>query len=322
MGGGANDNRKTQQQLAGSIGNAALDTFEQGPPVYNQSLYTPFSGATQGGLAGILSGVNNYGSGQFQAANDYAGGLIDRGGMTQGQQAATGTINDATQGYGSLYNALGGPTMAEDALGATARGDNLGGSNPYFRSALDQAVNDTASDVNAYLGSMGRIGSNVQDQTLTREIGNLRTNAMNQNYETERDRQMQALSAIQGAEGQQFGQQAQSLAGMLGGAGQAIGAEQQGVSNALGAAGMLPQLYQNQFTPQNTQIGAGQILDEKAKEKTLADFDLFNRTQNADMPWQQQYANLYRTLNPNDEQPANPFTTALGIGGGLASLFL
>lgn len=81
-------------------------------------------------------------------------------------------------------------------LSNIAQGQYLNGANPYFEQNLQNGIQDVTAQVNASLGGSGRLGSNLQVEDLTRQIGQLSTGARSQQYETERDRQMQAIQAL------------------------------------------------------------------------------------------------------------------------------
>lgn len=90
-----------------------------------------------------------------------------------------------------------GRSLSEGELMATARGDYLGGSNPYLQDVLDNAAEDTTADFGAAFGSAGRFGGSGHAGSLSKSLATTRTEALNKNYETERDRQLQALGAIE-----------------------------------------------------------------------------------------------------------------------------
>lgn len=87
---------------------------------------------------------------------------------------------------------------ALSSLGGVARGDYLNNSNPYFEANLQKTLNDTSSGINAGLGASGRLGSNLQVQSLSEGLGNVSNAARSQQYETERDRQVQAAGMLPG----------------------------------------------------------------------------------------------------------------------------
>lgn len=138
-------------------------------------------------------------------------------------QLATGTSNAYKAGpkvfNQSLYAGVGPTTQNawQSTLGAAnngdytngvngalssfsniARGDYLQNGNPYFEQNLAKTLNDTSSGINAGLGASGRLGSNLQIQSLSEGLGNVSNAARSQNYETERDRQVQAAGMLPG----------------------------------------------------------------------------------------------------------------------------
>lgn len=93
------------------------------------------------------------------------------------------------------------PGMIEESLGATARGENIGKSNPYISAMLDKAVDDTRSDVNAQFSGSGRYGSNIHAEQLTESLGGLRTKVLGNQIDKDLAAQRDALSRISGERG-------------------------------------------------------------------------------------------------------------------------
>lgn len=127
-----------------------------------------------------------------------------KGAPVFGQQLYTGlsgTTNNA------LTNTLGASSNSDystgvnNAIGQTANiagGAYLNGGNPYFEAGLSKTLNDTASGINASLGGSGRLGSNLQVQSLAEGLGNVSNSSRQQNYENEYSRMMQAQQQLPG----------------------------------------------------------------------------------------------------------------------------
>ena len=123
---------------------------------------------------------------------------------TFGQQLYTGQGGTTTNALTNTLGAANNPAYSQginDSIGQTAKiagGQYLNGGNPYFEANLGKTLNDTASGINAGLGSSGRLGSNLQVQSLAEGLGNVSNQARSQNYETEYSRMMQAQQALPG----------------------------------------------------------------------------------------------------------------------------
>lgn len=97
----------------------------------------------------------------------------------------------------TTQRALAGSSVQNQAKGLL--GDTLAGnylspdSNPYLKANVDRALGDVTAKVNSTFGGAGRYGSGINQQVLARELGNTATQAYGQNYDAERNRQMQGL---------------------------------------------------------------------------------------------------------------------------------
>lgn len=127
-----------------------------------------------------------------------------KGPSTFNQQLYTGFGNgtqNALNGTLSASNNADYTQGINNSIGQTsniAGGAYLNGGNPYFQANLDKTLNDTASGINASLGGSGRLGSNLQVQSLAEGLGNVSNTARSQNYENEYSRMMQAQQALPG----------------------------------------------------------------------------------------------------------------------------
>lgn len=253
------------------IGAGVQNAFQAGNRVYNNPLYAGLSAQTNAGIDSLYNTASKS-QGMFDGASAFAQGLIDKSGA---------------------------PSLTESNLMDVAKGEYLNGANPYFEANLAKAKDSTYADVMASLGGSGRTGSTIHMDELTGALGNLDNTARGQQYETERDRQMQALAAIEGQ-------------------------RQQGVSNAMGAATALPGLYSASLLPGQTMTQAGQMRDADAQAKLMADYDLFERQD----PYSHlsKYADLLTGIQGNQGVAAKPketpwWQTALGAATTIAGWF-
>jgi hypothetical protein len=249
----------------------------KGPQVFQQSLYAGAGPTTQSAWQNTLNASNN--------------------------PAFTGAVNKGLGYAGSLAGGSG-PSLTEQNLSGVANGNYLNGGDPFFEANLAKTLNETSSGINAGLGASGRLGSNLQLQSLSEGLGNVSNAARSQQYQTERDRQVQALGAIEGQ-------------------------RQQGVSNAFAAQAALPGLYQAGLLPSQVQgqVGAAQDADKQAALQ--GQYDLYSRNANADTDL---LAKLSSILAGNAQaggttqtttQPGQPWWQTLGGAAvGLGSLLL
>ena len=107
--------------------------------------------------------------------------------------------------------------------------------NPYFEQAVQQQADKTAADVQRQFGGLGRIGSAADTGALVDQIGNMRTQAMANNWNQNIANQRGILGDQSSLYGNLHRQSGQILSGQAG--------AQQG---ALAAA---PGAYNQQFLP-------------------------------------------------------------------------
>lgn len=179
-GGGGNNNSNTSstttsepwgpaQQPLKDIMAAAGNLFKAdvGNQIFPGSTVAPFSLPTQ---AAITKGVN------MASQGNPLGGLFNDSVMNGLQ---TGGMNS------QMSQAFG-------AIAPTASGSMLN-SNPFLNQALDFQSGKIADKVNDIFGSSGRQFSGAHAQALGNELAGLRYGAASQNYENERNRQMQGI---------------------------------------------------------------------------------------------------------------------------------
>lgn len=102
---------------------------------------------------------------------------------------------DALANIGNT-SGTGVSTAGQADLTSMANGDWATEGNPYWRSALDSGLSDAAAKVNSLASGQGRYGSGANQKLLATTTGNMLTNALNTNYNTERQNQLQATSIL------------------------------------------------------------------------------------------------------------------------------
>lgn len=197
-------------------------------------------------------------------------------GKTPGSMAsaAAPVVAGATQGFGA----------GNSQLMKTANGDYIGG-NQYLDQVLKNANGLTADAVNAQYSSAGRYGSGAHTTALAREIERQNTEALSNQYNTERTNQLNASGTLagQGFQGAQLAGQADAAA-----------AERAGL-----------------------QVAAGKAEDENAAATRLAPLAALQAQSGLTLP----VANAGGTSSGTSVQQSNPLTTGIGLGLTALSLF-
>ncbi len=82
--------------------------------------------------------------------------------------------------------------QAIDTILSTARGDFVGADNPAFNAFADRLTGDIGSRINAQFAGAGRTGSPANNEALGRGIGDALAPVAFQNFQTERQNQLEA----------------------------------------------------------------------------------------------------------------------------------
>lgn len=190
-------------------------------------------------------GVDLYKSGQ--GGNVYQGQRVgDLSGTT------TGAVNRLT-GAADMYNSdavnklATGDTSSATNLAGMANGSMIG-NNTAFNEALQNTLSNTANTINSSMSGAGRYGSGAHTGVMSNQLGQVATNAMANQYNTDVSNMMNANNQIDSAN-----------QGQLSG----LNSLYQGYSNAAG-----------------NQLAGGQLLDQNAQAKLDADRDKFAETDN------------------------------------------
>jgi hypothetical protein len=192
---------------------------------------------------------------------------------------ATDILQEGADGYRQGFQTgLGGLTK-------TATGENLDG-NPYLKSVLDTAGQETADQVNAQFSGAGRYGSAAHSKTLADEIGNQRQAAMMGNYNTERGYQNQAQSQMYGS-------------------GQAAG-------------NMAQQADQSRMFGANASLQAGQIRDQIEERKRMAPLAAMDYRRNAALGIGSQFGSQTQTSETPSNVPGMILGGAMMAGGAMS----
>lgn len=242
----------------------------QGFGAYPGNTVVPFSGQTSQALSGI-EGMANAGNPLGQAAQGQTLDVLNSGGMSDWQKQALGGAYDVAQGNNQI-NAVSGN------LGATAAGDYLGGRNPYFEQNLNTQSGQLADDINRSMDMMGRRASPAAGNAVAQGVGDFRNKAMQDNYNQERQLQMQAVNMLGQEQGSNIANQVNAGQGIF-------GAGNQAGQLAAQYAGLSPSVYEQQYQPMERLASVGAQNEDLATRQLQAQMDQYNINQQ--QPWNQ-----------------------------------
>jgi hypothetical protein len=360
------------QPLFSTSAKDAMNLYNSGSGgnTYTGSTVAPLSGTTMGGVNQLAQAGQGWdtsgtrplyqGLGAAAVSNPFIsqlGGTAGQLGDVAGgvQDIAGGSSHIGTGGdYRDIYGRAQAPSSAEGNLSDYASGKYLDpASNPYFSKALQDQLDNTASSVQSQFSGMGRYGSGANTGELTRQLGQLSTQAMSDQFSREQANQFAANQQIDAARNAgivnqlaavsgQTGVEGQNIANRLSGAGlqgnllssvgnmlaNAGGLYSTGIGQGLQSADAMSNLDQRNFTNQLTGAGAtlqaGGLLDQQAQKQLSDDVAKWYSLDNQD--WSRLgmlqsaaagAAGPYGTQVATSRQPVG----IGGILGGLGSLF-
>lgn len=262
-----NPQHQQSQAILGALGSGNM--LDAANPITDQAnslmgtlgrtTYDPSNSIMDQGT-GVYQGLLGQNIGPDNAATRNAQSVF--AGMTDG--------GVGTNRFEDIYNSAGQLSSAEQNLQSIAAGKSLMG-DPLFQEMLDAQSAKIADQVNSGFSAAGRYGSAAHAGTVGDSVGDFRRQAVLDNYAAERQRQLQAINAIdQGRLGRQGMQSsaAGSIAGIQGGnmdrnlgAAQMLGASgQQSIQNQMAEAarrqslgGALSQTGQQIFANQQSE---------------------------------------------------------------------
>lgn len=200
-----------------------------------------------------------------------------QGGMGQTAQQLTPQLAQGSN-FQNIYNQAGQPGAAQQYLSGTAGGEFLNGS-PYLNDIITQTNQKVGDSANALFAGSGRYGSGAHQGVLSDSIASNTSNLLNQNYQQERDRQLQAAGAISGEQQGRLGQQLGAASGLTQSQLGAAGLENQGFQNMLGMISQLPTIQGNKTYDANQQMQVGGQIDQAAQNQLN---DLISQWQKGD----------------------------------------
>jgi len=285
--------------LKGSMEEAAkLAQKNKGFGAYPGQAWTDYSPQTLSGLTTmeqLASQPNPF----YQPNADFTSGLV-------------------AGAYNPNANAQYATGIASGAQGITTEAayqDLYDNTNQYFNEALDTQSAALADDIARTFGGAS-FGSAASTGAVVDQVGDLRTQAMADQYNTEQAFKAGLLGDISGVQGQ-------NITNQLAAAGQLSAEQQLGVQNQIAGVGLSDSVYQSQYLPAAAMLGVGAAYDQKEMEKLQAQMSQYDIEQQ--QPW-----NLLAASYPyftgtgasssttTTEQPTDPWSTIIG-GGLLAS---
>lgn len=190
---------------------------------------------------------------------------FNQGGIGNAGNTAINGLQGIAGQYQDMYKNAGQGGAAEQYLTSTAKGDYLNGS-PYLEDIISKGASDTAGQVNNMFASGGRYGSVANQGALADSVTAQGNQLRNANYQTERDRQLAAGSALESAQQGRFGIQGNALSGAAGAQTGAAGLENQGFQNMLGMISQLPTIQGNKTYDAQQQQAVGGQIDSRTQE--------------------------------------------------------
>lgn len=295
----------------------------------------PWTGPTYAGMGDYTrGGVDNlYGAGNWDGS--VARSVIDQSMsnpfVDKLDELAGGVkaINVDSKLFSDLFDTAGGATNADTNLAGIARGDDLGSEgNRFFKDALTDSLQDAAGVVQSQMAGAGRLGSGANTGVLAKQLGNISTQAMSDQFVRDQARQLQASGMIDNARLGRMGIQqgaAQGKAGVeAGNADRALSADQlrgslysqggqlhgQGLDRALQASDMD---FQNGLAGARAQIDAGNIMDADQQAQLDDMMGLYYSLDNA--PWDRLNMLLGATQGAAGSYGTRSGTTRDSMGG-------
>lgn len=236
-------------------GQEGLNLYKSGVGgnTYLGSTVAPLSGTTMQGVNQLAGAGANWNTAQSRP-------------LFQGIGAQS--VSDPFVGkIAGAADRLSGPTSAQANLQDMASGKWLREGNPYFNARLEDQLADTAAQTRSLMSGSGRYGSDVSNRVLADRLGNLRTQALAEDWDRNLQAQLAATGQIDASKIGYAGTQGN----LYGAAGNLRGAGLDRATTAASAmAGLDQQSFANRLAGADATLKAGGILDDQA-QKLLSD---------------------------------------------------
>lgn len=315
----------------------------EGGDIFRDSTVVPWSQQSQQAMNTIESNANAN-SGRDGALSSQYQDIINRGGLTAAQQGAMTTLQgmpasglgDAqTRALGGLQNLASNPfnSYQQNALGNTQSTANSNfdiNANPAFQDVLKQAQGAARDSVNMSSAGAGRYGSGAHQGTLAREVGDLTSRMVGQEYNNWQNRRDAANTNLfnMGQTGIGTQMNANTGAANIGQQGFANRTNTQNAIFDMGQRGVdnLGDAYAGLNRPAQDLMQVGAMNEDLATRQMNDRLRVFNEQQNRG--WDQlgrlnAIASGAGSLGGTQTTAApgqNPFLTALGYGAGAGGL--
>lgn len=212
-----------------------------------------------------------------------SGGNVYQGDTTAGLGSMT---RGGIEGVQNVASGLPSTSFSRQNLGAMASGRYLKNGNPYFNKALSGQLDDTRDQVQSSFAGSGRYGSGANTGVLTKELGDIRYNAMSDQFNRDTQNMLTANNMID-----------------------------QSTSN----------LFQNKLTGKQAVIDAGRLQDASRQADLDANLQKFQATDNKDwtrlgllQSAASGAAGNYGTNTQIQKSGTNPLSMLGGIGSMVA----
>lgn len=291
--------------LYSEIGKDALDLYNSGTGLtpYPGSTVADYSPTTLAGINALTQAGGNWDTsatrGQFgelaqKAQNNPFTSLLQQAANgklfknAEGSANAIGTLADKIFGSeGGILSQYAKPSASSQNLQASARGDYLKDGNPFFEQQLANTLDDVQARTKSTISGQGRYGSDYHVDTLADTLADQAIGARSDQWNNERNWQLQSNSLIDAAEAARltgatnagnayvgaYGDRANAQNALLGTQGSLLSAGAnaygQGIGQALDATGSMRDIDQQQFinelTGAESVLKAGGLLDNKSQ---------------------------------------------------------
>lgn len=282
---------------------------------YNLGPVTPYDGTGVSGFGTDSTNAYNSIRGLANQGNPFLAGATNQvSGITTASNPYVNKFNANHDGINNPYQQ--GFTAQSTAVNPFLQGFNdfSGQQNEFLDSINQRGMNDIQDRMNSQFGGSGRSNSVYHSDSIGRSLGDYSANLYGNAYDSQQDRNLQALV---GGSNAYNSQTANQLAAMNSGSGayenqntQRLNALQAGsdaynsqIGRQLQAAEMLPGLNDAKYDDARMLIGVGQAqdymsqmqLDDKIKRHDIAQNSGWNNLQN--------YMDIINGLSPTQQPP-------------------
>jgi hypothetical protein len=190
------------QPLFSTSATDAMNLYKSGSGgnTYTGSTVAPLSGTTMGGVNQLANAGQAWDTSGTRPLYQGLGASAVSNPATNRLFNAANDAGGVGGQFSDIYGRAGAPSSAQSNLSGYASGQYLDpANNPYFSKALQNQLDNTASTVQSQFSGMGRYGSGADTGELTRQLGQLSTSAMSDQFNREQQNQFAANQQIDAA---------------------------------------------------------------------------------------------------------------------------